>query len=80
MMSRNHVKIMLPTVLRHCQQLCGAQFAANNGIKSFSRSERLSSTLRKSSGKIVRCRYMYLITQGNNFFHVVLHENFLNDS
>ena len=58
-MSRNHVKIMFPTVLGHCRKLCGAQFAAKTGIKSFSRSERISSTLRKSSGEVVRYRYMY---------------------
>ena len=46
--SRNHVKIMFRTALRDRQELYGTEFAANNGIKSFSRSERQSFTLRKS--------------------------------
>ena len=34
--SRNHVKIMIATALRDSQELCGAEFAAKTGIKSFS--------------------------------------------
>ena len=50
--SRNHVKIIFPTALRDRQELCGVEFAANTEIKSFSRSERQSFTLRKSSGEV----------------------------
>ena len=43
---------MFPMALRHREKL-GAEFAVNAGFKSFSSSERLSSTLRKSSGEVV---------------------------
>ena len=44
---------MFRTALRDRQELYGTEFAANTGIKSFSRSERQSFTLRKSSGEVV---------------------------